>query len=193
MIPPPKAGPGAKAPMPQFTLTVATSLDGFISRSTDEPPQAWASAEEQALFFRDVEAADWAIMGRHTHEAADKPQRRRIIFSTRKAGWQRPTQLWLDPATLTADDLADRVAEVHPFENALILGGTRVHDWCLAQGAMDRVHLTIEPIRFGAGLPIFSGQSTTDPVGTFAARGFHPIHDEKLNTGGTRYLVLTRS
>ena len=70
----------------QFTLTVATSADAFISRSTDEPPQAWASEEEQALFFRDVEAADWAIMGRNTHQAADKPHRRRIIFSSQKRG-----------------------------------------------------------------------------------------------------------
>ena len=61
---------------PEFTLTVVTSADGYIARAPDDPPQNWASAEEQALFFADVEAADWAIMGRHTHEAADRPDRR---------------------------------------------------------------------------------------------------------------------
>ena len=176
-----------------FTLTVATSADGFISRSTDEPPQAWASAEEQSLFFRDVEAADWAIMGRNTHEAADKPHRRRIIFSTTKSGWQRPTQLWLNPEEATPADLEKQVHTVHPMQRGLILGGTRVHDWFLAQDAIDRVHLTIEPVFFGTGLPVFSGSQASDPVSEFTDRGYKPTSDERLNAAGTRYIVLTRA
>lgn len=176
--------------MTHFTLTVATSLDGFISRSTDEPPQAWASAQEQEFFFRDVEAADWAIMGRNTHLAADKPHRRRIIFSSRIKGWQRPTQLWMDPASLTPADLADQVAHIHPLVNALILGGTRVHDWFLAHHAIDKVHLTIEPVRFGDGLPIFSTQASRDPINVFRTAGFVVRSDTVLNKAGTRYLEL---
>ena len=176
--------------MTRFTLTVATSADGFIARSIDEPPQAWASAEEQTLFFRDVEAADWAIMGRNTHAAADKPHRRRIIFSTQILGWQRPTQLWLDPNDLKPADLADHVADVHPLTNGLILGGTRVHDWFLAHKAIHQVNLTIEPVTFGKGLPVFSDAQQADPVENFTSQGFEIEHDERLNSAGTRYLVL---
>ena len=176
-----------------FTLTVATSADGFISRSTDEPPQAWASAEEQTLFFRDVEAADWAIMGRNTHEAADRPQRRRIVFSSKVAGWKRPTQLWLDPTNLTPRDLGELVGNVHPLTNGLILGGTRVHDWFLTHNAIDRVNLTVEPLRFETGLPIFSDQQGTDPVEIFAKKGFRIETDQRLNSAGTRYLVLQKT
>lgn len=179
--------------MTRFTLTVATSADGFISRNTDEPPQTWASAEEQALFFRDVNAADWAIMGRNTHLAADKPDRRRIIFSTQISGWQRPTQLWLDPTQLSPDDLTGLVKDVHPLTNGLILGGTGVHDWFLSHGAIDRVHLTIEPVRFGSGLPIFTGVQAHDPIQVFIDRGFGIRSDERLNSAGTRYVVLTRA
>ena len=174
----------------QFTLTVATSADAYISRSTDEPPQAWASEEEQELFFHDVEAADWAIMGRNTHEAADKPYRRRIIFSSRKSGWVRPTQLWLDPAAKVPADLPELVAGVHPLTNGLILGGTRVHDWFLAHNAIHRVHLTVEPVAFGDGLPVFSGQLDRDPVTVFTRRGFWIEAESTLNTGGTRYYEL---
>ena len=178
--------------MTTFTLTVATSADGFISRTTDEPPQDWASAEEQALFFRDVEAADWAIMGRNTHKAADKPYRRRIIFSSKTSGWKRPTQLWLDPAELTPDDLAESVRHIHPLEKGLILGGTRVHDWFLEQRAIDKVNLTIEPVKFGTGLPIFSDQAGGDPVEIIASRGFKIDSDEVLNATGTRYLEMSQ-
>lgn len=179
--------------MIKFTLTVATSADGFISRSTDEPPQAWASPEEQALFFRDVEAADWAVMGRNTHEAADKPHRRRIIFSTSKQGWQRPTQLWLDPKKLVPKDLAALVDERRPLVSGLILGGTRVHDWFLFHDAIGDVHLTVEPVVFEDGLPIFSDQQSRDPVDVFTAHGYCITEDRQLNSAGTRYLEFSRS
>ena len=176
--------------MPVFTLTVATSADAFIARATDDAPQTWASAEEQDLFFQDVEGADWAIMGRNTHLAADKPHRRRIVFSTSVNGWQRPTQLWLNPAEIAPDDLSEQVKGVHSLENGLILGGTRVHDWFLEHDAIHRVNLTIEPVVFHQGLPIFSDQSSRDPIAVFLERGFHIVSDALLNTGGTRYIQM---
>eukprot|EP01023_Acetabularia_acetabulum_P038207 TRINITY_DN36513_c1_g1_i1.p2 TRINITY_DN36513_c1_g1~~TRINITY_DN36513_c1_g1_i1.p2 ORF type:complete len:157 (-),score=35.49 TRINITY_DN36513_c1_g1_i1:16-486(-) len=108
---------------PHMTLTVVTSDDGFIARRRDEPPQVWASGEEQDRFFADVEAADWAVMGRNTHLAANKPDRRRIIFSTTVEGWQRPSQLWVDPVGLNVEDLPPLVSRVRPFRRGLFLGG----------------------------------------------------------------------
>ncbi len=176
--------------MSEFLLTVVVSEDGFIARSVGEPPQAWASAEEQELFFHDVEAADWSIMGRHTHEAADRPDRRRIVFSTKVSGWKRPSQLWVDPEGLTPRMLPEHVREVHALARGLILGGTRVHDWFLAHRAIDRVHLTVEPVRFGSGLSVFSDARRADAVEEFTGRGFHVTSEERLNSAGTRFLVL---
>lgn len=175
---------------PIFTLTVVASRDGFIARAHDDAPQAWASKEEQDLFFADVEAADWAIMGRHTHEAADRPDRRRIVFSSGAGAgeWRRPTQLWIDPARLVPADLPDLVARVRPLAAGLILGGTRVHDWFLAHRAIDRVHLTVEPVAFGGGLPLFSGRSGPAEE-VLGEAGFRRISDRALNAAGTRHSV----
>ena len=178
--------------MTYFTLTVASSADAFIARSFEDAPQNWASAEEQELFFRDVEAADWAIMGRNTHEAADRPDRRRIVFSSRISGWRRPTQLWLSPEALSPRELAREVSHVYPLRNGLILGGTRVHDWFLKSGSIDAVNLTIEPVRFGEGLPIFSGQHSRNAVEVFEAHGFRVVGERTLNDAGTTYLNLVR-
>lgn len=173
-----------------FTLTVATSLNGLIARATDDVPQNWASPEEQVLFFRDVEAADWAIMGRNTHLAADKPHRRRIVFSSKTNGWQRSSQLWCDPKTLTPGALAERVRQVRPLRHGLILGGTRVHDWFLKHNAIHRVHLTIEPVTFENGLPVFTNQNASDPLSIFTDRGFKILSQTTLNDVGTKYFEL---
>lgn len=173
-----------------FTLLVVASADGFIAREPAENPAVWASAEEQALFLSRVEAADWSVMGRATHEAADRPDRRRVILSTTRAGWLRPAQLWLDPRGSRPDDLPGLVSTVHPMRDALILGGTRVHDWFLAHGRIDHVSLTVEPLRFGAGLPIFTGQAERDPVAAFRSRGFARVAQTALNDGGTRLIDL---
>lgn len=175
-----------------FTLAVMTSADGFIARYSGHPTHDWASPEEQALFFAGVEAADWAIMGRATHEAADKPERRRIIFSTSavKPEWRRPTQLWVNPAQLTPADLAPLVENIRPLRRGLILGGTRVHDWFHSAHAIARIDLTVEPVTFGTGLPVFTGQVAGTPEQALAAMGYRAEAPRLLNKGGTRLVAL---
>jgi dihydrofolate reductase len=177
-----------------FTLTVVTTADGFIARARDDAPHTWASPEEQALFFADVEAADWSVMGRHTHLGADRPDRRRIVFSASGGAgeWRRPTQLWIDPAGLAPADLPALVGGVHPLRRGLILGGTGVHDWFLARGAIDRVHLSVEPLEFGAGLPLFS-RHPGPPDKALAAAGFRRIEERFLNDRPTRFSVWVPS
>ena len=178
--------------LPEFTLTVAATADGYIARASDHSPQDWASPEEQDLFFRDVEAADWAVMGRNTHAAADRPDRRRIVLSGSATGeWKRPTQLWLNPAGLSPAELPGKVSHVHPCKSILILGGTRVHDWFLRHGAIDRVHLTVEPVEFGGGLPIFTGQGGQAPDRVMEWAGFEKMTERDLNESGTVYSVWT--
>ncbi len=178
---------------PKFTLTVVASADGYIARNATDNPVNWASPEEQSLFFRDVDAAPWAIMGRNTHVAADRPDRHRIIFSTTYAGWRRPTQVWIDPRTLTPTDLCDVVHHRRPMAWGLILGGTRVHDWFFAHRAIDCVHLSIEPVRFGVGLPIFDGQGGRNPMAVFEAAGFRQTSQQTLNANGTLHQIWVRA
>lgn len=182
----------------RFELVVVTSADGFIGRTPGQAPQTWASAEEQEIFFTHVAAADWAIMGRGTHKAADRPDRRRIILSSQlgtvaPGRWRRPTQLWLDPHGVSPRALPDLVAGTAPLRKGLILGGTRVHDWFHDHGAIDRVYLMIEPVRFGGGLPVFSSQTAGDPVAAFAERGYRTVEETTLNAAGTRYLTMERA
>lgn len=176
---------------PVFTLLVVATADGFIARHPAHTPADWASPEEQALFLAEVDAADWGILGRRTHEAADKPHRRRIVFSASAPSpeWRRPTQLWLDPAGRTPDDLAALVAPVRPMRRAVILGGTAVHGWFHAAGRIDRVLLTVEPVTFGEGLTAFPGRSGPAEA-VLAALGYRLESERALNPRGTRLLTF---
>jgi dihydrofolate reductase len=177
---------------PRFTLIVASTADGFIARHPGHSPGDWASPEEQALFLAAVDAADWAVLGRGTNAAASKPWRRRVVFSTSapRPDWRLPAQLWLDPAGLTPDDLPALVAPVRPMREALILGGARVHDWFHGQGRIDAVRLTVEPVRFGAGVPIFTGDGAADPVRAFERRGYAVAGSAPVNDRGTMLVTL---
>lgn len=176
--------------MPRFTLVLVTTRDGFIARYPGHSPADWASPEEQAVFFEEVGQADWGIMGRGTHEGADRPDRRRIVFSTSAMSpeWRRPGQLWLDPSKVGPAELTDFVAVHHPLRSGLILGGTRVHDWFRDHDAIDSVLLSVEPIAFGSGLPIFSDQQINDPEQTLSEAGFVAVQETRLNAGGTRLI-----
>ncbi|MEZ5825602.1 MAG: dihydrofolate reductase family protein [Geminicoccaceae bacterium] len=172
---------------PRFELLVVATADGFIGTETAHNPSEWASDEEQQLFFASVDKADWSIMGRRTHEEAPRPDRRRIIFSTSARGleWRSPTQLWADPARSSIDEMIEAVSTRHPARTCLILGGTRVHDWFFAHGLIDRVVLTVEPLTFGAGMPIVS-HIAGEPSSVMRELGFTMTESRILNGGGTR-------
>lgn len=189
------SGMGEIVAKPTFKLVVVSTLDGFIARVPGHAPHLWASPEEQEIFFSEVEAADWGIMGRGTHEAADKPNRRRIVFTGQVAApdQRRATQIWVNPETLSASDLPSLVSGTHKFGTGLILGGTRVHDWFLSQGVIDEILLTIEPVYFADGLSIFSNQSSDGPEAVMEQAGFELKQEQILNANGTRLLTYGRA
>ena len=183
--------PNGACGLAYFTLFVVASRDGFIGRDASITPAVWASAEEQARFVAGIAGLDWAFMGRTTHELAYNSKRRRCVFSsTALEPFWRGTHLWVDPRSLPLAEMLRRLASVHPVGRCGILGGTRVHDWFLAQGRIDAVELSVEPLDFGAGLPIFADQDERDPVRAFERRGFAVLDAFALNAGGTRHYRL---
>jgi dihydrofolate reductase len=176
-----------------FTLAAVVSADGFIARHSGEHPGGWASAEEQARFAAEVPHYDWAFMGRITHETAFKEERRRVVFSrsAKEMEWRAKTHLWADPANVALAEVLSALAPVRPPRRCIVLGGTTVHDWFLERDLIDRIELSIEPVRFGRGLPLVTGQPD-DVSNELAKRGFVLVADHQLNPRGTRLLALVR-
>lgn len=179
---------------PSFTLLAVVSADGFIARQAADNPADWASAEEQARFLAEVPGYDWGFLGRTTHELAFRLDRRRVVFSRQARGldWREARHLWLDPSRHRLADILAELATVHPPERCVVLGGTAVHDWFIERGLVGRIELSIEPVRFGTGLPLLTGQPPGDATAALAARGFLIVDRQQLNATGTRLLTLVR-
>ena len=180
---------------PQITLLAVTSLDGFIAKQSGHAPATWASVEEQQHFLKQMDQMDISVMGRVTHEAAFRPDRKRIIFSSsaqsqaQNKEWCHPNHLWVNPANM---DAADILACLDGASKVALLGGTRVHDWFLEHGLIDVIELSVEPQMFGQGLALFDdptwqGYGSVEEIEpAMAAIGFSqqgPVHH--LNEDGT--------
>ncbi|MSP48001.1 MAG: hypothetical protein EXQ95_01615 [Alphaproteobacteria bacterium] len=169
----------------EFLLLAAVSSDGFIARRPGDPPSDWASPEEQSRFRATMARVAWSVLGRATHETASKPERRRIVFTSSVEGlaWLSPNHLRFNPAGASFDE-ALKIAGVDGL--VAVLGGTRVYDHMLEIGRIDEVRLSIEPIRFGAGLPMFTGVGWLGVDGHLVKHGLARAGaDEALNATGT--------
>ena len=180
---------------PLFTLIAVTSRDGYITGPRGEPPASWASPEEQVLFAETVSALDWSFVGRVTHTLAWRPGRRRVVFSRscKTPLWRHPARLWVDPERVSLSAMLDAIAPVHRPEHCGILGGVAVHDWFARQGLIDAAEITVEPLTFAAGLPLFSTAVGRDLIGTLEAIGLCLADTLTLNTAGTRLCRFTRA
>lgn len=179
---------------PRFTLIVVTSRDGYIAPRDGMSPGSWASREEQRVFRGLVAGLDWAFIGRRTHELAWRPDRRRVVFTGSFAGpeWRHPLHLWADPSRVPLDAIIARATIVHAAWNCGILGGVAVHDWFAAEGLIDIVELTIEPLDFEDGLPLFSWARGMAPDRALAQLGLVQVDERALNESGTRLLRFER-
>lgn len=178
-----------------FTLIAVTSRDGYITGPHGEPPATWASPEEQLLFAETVSALDWSFLGRVTHTLAWRSDRRRVVFSRgcRMPLWRHPARLWVDPERVPLPIILDALAPVQPPEHCGILGGVAVHDWFAHQGLIDAAEITIEPLTFAAGLPLFSTTVGRDPIAALEAIGLRLTDTLTLNAFGTRLCRFTRT
>lgn len=152
----------------KISLLAVLSEDGFMAQYSGHAPSSWASKEEQDYFFGRMDGMDWSFMGRNTHEAAFREDRKRVVFSNQvpRYEWRSDCHLWVNPQAVSYTQILDII---QPTGECALLGGTRVHDWFLAAGQIDVIELSFEPISLGAGLPLFGdwaskGAMTPDQI-----------------------------
>jgi len=138
----------------KFNIIVATTLDGKIAKNHNHFSD-WTSKEDKIFLHKMLDKSDCIIVGNNTYKTSIKPLSKRncIVFTKSvKIIKQASTNcLYINPNNIDITELL----KAKKYKNIDILGGTEVFSYFLGKNLIDEIYLTIEPIIFGTGLPLF--------------------------------------
>lgn len=135
-----------------ITCIAAITLDGKIAKHQRHFTD-WTSAEDKRVLTEKLDASDVVVVGRNTFDIAREPlSRRNCIVFTRSITSRQRIRDGLTFSNPKNDDIPNLLQR---YASVAVLGGTPVYSWFLERGLVDRLLLTIEPIVFGYGLPLF--------------------------------------
>ncbi len=177
--------------MIKYTLAFACSSDGFIAKYSGDNPFEWTSLEDKKHLDNLIKNHKWQVMGRKTHELNPNESRSRIIFSRKyqkiKQIKNSINQYFFNPDINQWDEFENLCKE-----SVLILGGTSVHDYFLYADLIDEIFITVEPLKFGKGLPAFTYINFRDLVPYLNERGYR--HSEKkINDKGSLLVNFSKT
>lgn len=133
-------------------IIAAISADGFIGKDQKEPSTAWTSLADKKHFSEITKRAGVVVMGAKTFATIGKalPERKTIVYSNNPINVKGVETTTIPPAELIAK------LEKEGFKEIAVCGGATIYSMFMKAGAIDSIYLTIEPIIFGSGIPLFN-------------------------------------
>jgi len=161
-------------------LIASQTLDGFIAKSAKQKSLSWTSREDLKHFIKITKQAGVVIMGRKTYDTiADnyKPLKDRLNIILTKT----PQKSGHDNLIYTNDSPKKIIKDLAKkgFKQVAICGGASIYSLFLENNLVDQIYLTIEPILFGTGIPLFNQKTNTK---------LKLMNIEKANENGTLFL-----
>ena len=140
-------------------IIASLTADGFIAQKPGQSSLQWTSKEDTQFFVRRTKQAGVMVVGSTTYATFSKPlpERLNVVYSRspeKIANADHPlvkiTQL--EPTALLEELGGQGYGEV------AICGGSSIYTQFMKAGVVDTLYLTVEPVLFGAGVPLFSEQ-----------------------------------
>ncbi|MFI5275319.1 MAG: dihydrofolate reductase family protein [Candidatus Saccharimonadales bacterium] len=138
-------------------IIAAMSADGFIGYDASHRSLDWRSKADAQFFIEKTKEAGVMVMGSttfHTFKMKRTPPGRRLIVYSSK-----PESIVGEGVETTNEDpklLIERL-EREGAPGVAICGGATIDKLFLDNELVDELFLTVEPVLFGAGIPLFSG------------------------------------
>jgi dihydrofolate reductase len=135
-------------------LVAAVTADGFIGRDPNHLAD-WTGKADKKLFVEVTKEAGVMVMGSRTFATIGRalPGRRTIVYTS------RPDAITAEGVETTTEDpkaLVNRL-EKEGAHGLAIAGGASIYQQFMAAGVVDELYITIAPLLFGTGVPLFSG------------------------------------
>lgn len=138
-------------------IIAAMSTDGFIGLGPEHRSLDWRSKADAKFFIEKTKEAGVMVMGSTTYKTfrvrKAPPGRRLIIYTS------RPETIEGEGVETTDQDPRALVArlEREGAKALAICGGATIDKLFMDSGIVDELYLTVEPVLFGAGVPLFGG------------------------------------
>jgi dihydrofolate reductase len=137
-------------------IIAALSADGFIGQDAKQRALDWTSKEDRQLLIQLSREAGVIVMGSKTYatfKISQAPPGRRLIIYT-----SHPEMIHGERVETTNEEpekLIERL-EKEGAHGLAIEGGSTVYKMFMERGLVDELYLTIEPVLFGKGIPLFN-------------------------------------
>ncbi|HSX32014.1 MAG TPA: dihydrofolate reductase family protein [Candidatus Saccharimonadales bacterium] len=145
-------------------VIAAISVDGFIGplNSTTASSLEWTSKEDTQHFMALTKQAGVIVMGSTTYNTIGKPLkgRRNLVYNATPIDHPDVETITESPQEL----VARLTREGH--EQLAVCGGHSIYNMFLQAGVVDELHLTVEPIMFGEGIPLAKTQLNLELLDT---------------------------
>lgn len=173
--------------MIRFSAVAVVTIDGKIAKDKDHFTN-WSSFEDKKFLKSQIDRSDLIILGRQTFEMVKKRlpsqifnKRHYLVFTSKPAEKSKYRNVaWIKP---TKKEIRS-VLKSGGYHNICVLGGTSTYSTLLAMNLISDIYLTVEPIIFGSGMPLFDK--------TQAQKKFKLSSMKKLNSKGTILLHYVR-
>jgi dihydrofolate reductase len=134
-------------------IIAATTADGFIAKDEGHSPMAWTSKDDKKRFVELTKRAGVVVMGAKTFQTLPRPLKERINIV-----YSRSSSKKFEGAEVTQEspEALLRQLEARGFTEVAICGGSQIYTAFLKARVVERLYLTIEPVLFGQGMPLFN-------------------------------------
>ncbi|HVZ11530.1 MAG TPA: dihydrofolate reductase family protein [Patescibacteria group bacterium] len=143
----------------KITLVAVTSLDGCITYGDETDIYKWTSPEDQDFFFKKIQESKLIIMGSGTYEVIKSniqhsANRLRVVLTKHPEKYKKDE---INGQLEFSDEMPSQlINRLSSFEEALLLGGSKVYSSFMRESLVDEIYLTIEPTIFGKGKRLFN-------------------------------------
>ena len=158
--------------MRRIILNIATSLDGYIARTSGEVD--WLFTDQDYGYTDFLAGVDTLLMGRKTYEQVltfgefPYQEKQNYIFSSKPDFDTSPY------ATAVCTDIKAFVEKLRQTDgkNIWLVGGAALIHPFLEYGLLDEVVLSIHPLLLGSGISLFQSGTPTQRLSFVACQSY---------------------
>lgn len=173
----------------KVVAVAVSSINGKITNGKNSKVSSWSSREDFKFFNSKISKAKLIVMGSGTYEANRRQielqrGKLRVVLSKNPKRYSKlMVTNQLEFMNNSPKEIVKKL-ENKGYEEMLLVGGSKVYSSFLKDKLIDEIFLTIEPLIFGQGKPLFSEDKFDSALKLLSVR--------KLNSKGTLLLFYEK-